>query len=100
MLVKETDTFTKFQNKYAEDKKYSKSGDQGYYTGEYRGVVHSTCNFQENKSKNTKFCKKKTKLAQNICKCNLYKSVYVSFFIEACFQALSFTKTCSKIFSN
>ena len=36
----------KFENKYVKDKKYCKVRDHCYYTGKYRGAVHSICNLE------------------------------------------------------
>ena len=41
----------KFQNKYFNDKKCRKFGDNCHYTGEYRDVVHSLCNLKYNMPK-------------------------------------------------
>ena len=38
----------KFKNKYLKDKKYCKVRDHCPYTGEYRGVEHSTCTLKYN----------------------------------------------------
>ena len=37
---------TKFENTYFNDEKYRKATDHCYYTGEYRGAVHSICNLK------------------------------------------------------
>ena len=33
-----------FENKYADDKKYSKNRDHCHYRGKYRGATHNICN--------------------------------------------------------
>ena len=35
-----------FENKYADDKKYSKNRDHCHYRGKYRGATHNICNLK------------------------------------------------------
>ena len=37
----------KFEDKYANDKKYCKGRDHNYQTGEHRGATHSICNLKD-----------------------------------------------------
>ena len=40
-----------FENKYADDKKYSKNRDHCHYRGKYRGTTHNICNLKNSISK-------------------------------------------------